>query len=365
MGEPVPPRASLKPDEPVWLRYVWLIYLGFYLPGLPSPAERPWLLAAELAALLAFLGLYFRFYGREGPSAWFAVAGMAALGLALTPVNFGAWAFFVYAMTFSAFIGTTRQGLLAQALIVALLLQSVLAWNLHPSFVLGILGISLGTGLGCIGQAANRRQQAALRRSQEEVRQLATVAERERIGRDLHDLLGHTLSVIALKAELAERLSGVEPQRAADEIGDVARISREALAEVRQAVAGYRSLGLRGELMRSEEALKSAGVTLDAEIAPAALPAEQEAVLSLALREAVTNVIRHAQARRCRVRLQQQPDAVVLTVHDDGRGGHHYGGGHGLAGMRDRVGSLGGDVSVVADNGTRVELRLPLVERAA
>jgi two-component system, NarL family, sensor histidine kinase DesK len=208
------------------------------------------------------------------------------------------------------------------------------------------------------------RTQAQLRRADEEITRLAAIAERERIARDLHDLLGHTLSVIVLKAELASRLVPADPDRAGQEMRDVEQTARTALGEVRTAVAGYRAKGLGAELVNSQRALASAGVEADATVDLPVLPAEQEAALALALREAVTNVLRHADAHRTSIRARATINDVELEVTDDGRGASGRDGA-GLSGMRERVRALGGQVDLqsgAADSarpGTRVFVRLP------
>jgi two-component system sensor histidine kinase DesK len=197
-----------------------------------------------------------------------------------------------------------------------------------------------------------------LRRAHEEVEEMAKVAERERIARDLHDLLGHTLSVIALKSELASKLADRDPARAIDEIREVERVSREALAEVRAAVEGYRSRGFSGELNNAQQTLVSAGVRLDTDVTPLALSPRQETVLALALRETITNVVRHAGASVCSVALGVDRGDLVLTIKDDGVGGALRE-GNGIIGMRERVRAAGGTLDVDGSNGVRVCVRLP------
>ena len=131
------------------------------------------------------------------------------------------------------------------------------------------LVFTIVTGAANIFDAERERAQRRLRRADEEIERLATIAERERIARDLHDLLGHTLSVIVVKSELAARLAAREPARAGEEMRDIERIGREALAEVRAAVVGYRAQGLRGELDGARRALEAAGVEADGRGRPA------------------------------------------------------------------------------------------------
>lgn len=197
--------------------------------------------------------------------------------------------------------------------------------------------------------------QRSLLRSQEDIEHLGREAERERIARDLHDVLGHTLSSIALKAELAEKLAPTQPERAIVEMRQVAESARRALAEVRQTVTGYRSGSLSSELSLAKHALEAADVQVRV-AAPRGhtLDRDLENVLCLALREAVTNVVRHAEARHCIIELWVQADEWRLTVEDDGKG---WGGsfGNGLEGMRERLCLYGGDLKLqVARPGCRL-----------
>jgi two-component system sensor histidine kinase DesK len=219
-------------------------------------------------------------------------------------------------------------------------------------------------GAGNTFFAERNRMNRKLRKANEEVENLAKVAERERIARDLHDVLGHTLSVITLKSELAGKLIDRDPERAGREIREVEQISRQALTDVRDAIRGYRSQGLAAELVQAKSTLETAGLTVQCDAATTVkLPAMQESVLSLAVREAVTNVVRHARARTCRMRLEQQNGSCRLEIHDDGRGGSN-GEGNGLRGMRERVEMLGGTLQRSTEAGTTLTITLPLKDVA-
>ncbi|MEO6155081.1 MAG: sensor histidine kinase [Thermomonas sp.] len=203
--------------------------------------------------------------------------------------------------------------------------------------------------------------EAALRLSHHEVRRLAATAERERIGRDLHDLLGHTLSLITLKLELARKLSERDPEASQHELADAERVARSALAEVRSAVTGIRSADLAAELASVRLMLESSQVHLDYAPPPGNLPPAVECGLALVLREAATNITRHAQASRAQMLFAREPGVLQLTIVDDGRGGIHAD-GNGLAGMRDRVRELGGTLSITSPRGggTRLLVRVPI-----
>jgi two-component system sensor histidine kinase DesK len=183
--------------------------------------------------------------------------------------------------------------------------------------------------------------------------------ERERIARDLHDILGHTLSVIILKSELAGRLVEQNAKRAQAEIADVENISRKALAEVREAIRGYHAGDLPAEFARAQATLEAAGIVVERHYDKIDISAPQERVLVLALREAVTNIVRHAQAQHCRIQLRNTDGVYRLDVYDDGRGGVSEQ-GLGIRGMRHRVESGGGNVSWTSSAGTTLTITLPI-----
>jgi two-component system sensor histidine kinase DesK len=175
----------------------------------------------------------------------------------------------------------------------------------------------------------------------------------------MHDVLGHTLSLIVLKSELAGRVIERDPERAGKEIKDIEQSARQALAEVREAIGGYRSEGLAAEVARAQHTLEIAGVETKCEIVAPTLTPAADTVLSLALREAVTNIVRHADARHCSLKSVRNNGSFSLSIEDDGRGGQMRE-GNGLRGMRERIEALGGSFACDSKQGTRLEIRLPL-----
>jgi two-component system sensor histidine kinase DesK len=164
---------------------------------------------------------------------------------------------------------------------------------------------------------------------------------------------------VVLKSELAGKVMDREPQRARIEIREVEQIARKALTEVREAIRGYRSEGLTAEIARAQKTLDAAGVTLECcGIKPTQLAPAEETVLSLIVREAVTNIVRHAQASRCRLEFAANGSGTALVVEDDGRGGIHEE-GNGLPGMRERVESMGGKLQIDSGQGTRLLVEIP------
>jgi two-component system sensor histidine kinase DesK len=225
-------------------------------------------------------------------------------------------------------------------------------------------------GGGNIYFAQQKRAECKLRAALEENVTLAAVAERERIARDLHDVLGHTLSVIVLKAELAGRLVTRDPERAVEEMADVETTARTALGEIREAIGGYRSRGLSAEIEAARRTLDAAGVMLLTESNPEreSFTPQEETALALALREAVTNIVRHARATTCRLGFISQAGSRRLVVEDDGPHAIVRE-GNGLRGMRERIESIGGHFSleqgVAQNHGTRLIIELPQREATA
>ncbi len=215
------------------------------------------------------------------------------------------------------------------------------------------------TGLSTVSRESLYEHNRALAEAQDEVRRLSRTAERERIARDLHDLIGRSLTLVALKADLAARLIATEPARAAAEMRGVAEVAREGLAEVRASLAGMAGGSLGREADASRAALAAAGIDATLEGDPDTIPPEAGAVLAMTLREAVTNVIRHAGATQCRLSIAAANGVARLAVVDDGRGGSFLE-GFGLAGMRQRLTAAGGTLTLgPAHPGTRIEATVP------
>jgi two-component system sensor histidine kinase DesK len=349
----------LLPKEQDWTAYVYLVYLACYLvlPFIfPSTA---WDKAAVVAGTAAALPLYFWGFWLRGRQALWVVGGFVLLGSLLSPGNPTASVMFIYG---ASFIGKAFEqprawwylgGLIALIGIEARLFHYPLSCWIPGIFFSAVVGSVI------IQQYHRQRLTRQLLRAQEEIEHLARVAERERIGRDLHDLLGHTLSVIVLKAELASKLFSPDPERAQREISDVEAISRDALGQVRAAVRGYRLAGIAGEMRNARTALEAAGIQLEAAVEPPGLAPARETVVALDLREAVTNVVRHAQAKVCRIALRERGGYCELEVADDGRGGG-MSEGSGLRGMRERVEAIGGAVELDGSGGTSLRVRVPV-----
>ena len=283
-----------------------------------------------------------------------AVAGLVILGYIFAPFNQGAAIYIIFAVSYVPFLVEGNIALSVGIIASILAVVGIESWLLHLGWVFGVYSAVYALLLGTGNTYAARQAFAAERATK--------IAERERIARDLHDVLGHTLSVIVLKSELAGRLLERDPERARMEIADVERISREALAEVRQTISSYRQESLQAEFVRAKSTLETAGLVVESHTDKTSLTPAQENVLALVLREAVTNVVRHAQAETCRLNLQNLNGVCRLEIQDDGRGGLHTE-GVGLRGMRERIEALGGTLhqdDPQAQAGTRLTITLPL-----
>nr|WP_237527608.1 MULTISPECIES: sensor histidine kinase [unclassified Streptomyces] len=354
---------------------VWLVFLSAPVKDLADGHHTP--LATVLGSLglalfvACYLTLVFRYTTRI--LRWRAVISCFALLVALAVVlafSLGDhWlGLFVYVSVSAGAVLPVRY---AVGVIPAVTLLMVLVGLRDDGLgdLLTNLGvITLLVGFAMSGVRELIRTTVQLRQARATVAQLAANEERLRLARDLHDLLGHSLSLITLKSELAGRMLPDHPDKAAQQVADIEQVSRQALVDVREAVSGYRRRTLAGELVGARTALTAAGV--DAEVPeepPAELPGEEaEAALAWALREAVTNVVRHSGARRCTVAFTARQTLagrlLELTVEDDGVGASGTAAGNGLTGLSERVEAVGGALETGPGDrrGFRLAVRVPL-----
>ncbi|MFL6620274.1 MAG: sensor histidine kinase [Povalibacter sp.] len=344
------PTGADKPSWSGWFGVVPVAYV-FVDPWQKGASWIEWLVTALAFAI--FLGLFALgsiYWSRQDIMRRVCVA-IAGLALAFTFYRPSGVIFFVFVAAFAP-LATGGHIVASAAIILSAaglsILQSRLLWppNFLPT-VIAVQSLLIGAAITVV-----IRQQIGVRRALKET-------ERERIARDLHDILGHTLSVIILKSELASRLFERDPQRAKVEIDDVQRISRNALSEVREAITGYRDGDLQSELNRAQSTLETAGLAVERICDPVDMAPAQERVLALVLREAVTNVVRHSQAKHCRLTLQRTEEAHQMTISDDGCGVAHRE-GMGMRGIRERVAALGGEVSWNMRMGTELVVTVPL-----
>ena len=339
---------------------LWLVYSGFFITDLlPHGTRRDWLIFAAVYA--CFVAIYVLLLSLRSLRARMPLLlVMAVLAIAYYPMNPGAGGgMLIYVAALVPYL-TTSLATAVATIVAAAAVSAAEGALLHVSpwgwVTMSCLAASVGTGdlIAALRAGANQR----LLLAQEQIEHLAKVAERERIARDMHDVLGHTLSVVVLKSELAGKLLGADMERARQEIGEVEQIARQALSEVREAIRGYRADGIAAEIARARRALDAAGVRLEWEGESVVLAPAHESVLSLVLREGVTNILRHAGATRCRLELAADSGRTHMSLHDDGRGGIASE-GNGLRGMRERIAALGGRIEIDSRHGTRLTVDLP------
>jgi two-component system, NarL family, sensor histidine kinase DesK len=350
-------RFKLRPDEPkpAWGGMFWWVSMGYVFIG-PYQRHAGWV--EWTLTSLAFLGITILYvigliyWSRKQVLQRVCVA-TALLAIVFAGYRFEGIAIIVLVAAFGPFSVGGNIGRSAIIVVLTALLPLAATWlsGINAGFFPYVLAaeallIGAGTTFAARQTAKDARHHKAI--------------ERERIARDLHDVLGHTLSVIILKSELAGRLVDQNTERARAEIGDIERTARKALAEVREAILGYHGGDLPAEFERAKATLKTANIEVECRYAPAEIPLAQERVLTMVLREAVTNVVRHARAKHCYMTLEKIGDSFRLNLRDDGRGGAHTE-GLGMRGIRERVATAGGNVSWNTESGTELTITLPVV----
>ena len=342
---------------------VWLLFLGFPLAGVVSGTFPVWAKVAAVSLIVLFGVTYVHGLVRMhedhtwvGPTAKGSryVAALIALTVATAAlVGETALGMTPFIVAFGMFALPLRAGILL--VLATITITLVLPWvgeSLSHAWYYAPFVLAVGVAAGAVRVLEGR--QATYRMLADEI---AMAAERDRVARDVHDVLGHSLTVVTVKAELAERLVDVDPARARTELVEIQSLTRQSLAEIRAIVAGLRVARLTEELESAGMALAGAGVEAELPDDPSAVDPRHRIVLAWALREAVTNVIRHSGAGHCRITLGED----WLEVADDGRGMRNAVEGNGMRGLRERVRGAGGAVSVVtpgADGGTTVRVQL-------
>ncbi|MFF0623421.1 sensor histidine kinase [Streptomyces sp. NPDC004296] len=361
-------RQALR--KSMWIG-IWLLYLAGPVGELTghgvTTADRIWGFVGLALFVLAYIILIVRHMWRRPPVSlrYSPLAAMLALSVALTWTLGSSWlVLFIFTSVASAVVLPWQRSRWAIPLITVVLTAVGARYAEIRNYYLFAYALpALGSGFVMIGVQNLVRTSQELRIAREEVARLAANEERLRLARDLHDLLGHSLSLITLKSELAGRMLPDRPEDAAKQVADIEQVSRQALVDVREAVTGYRRPRLAVELAGARAALRTAGIALTADPAlegePRGLTADTEGALAWALREAVTNVVRHSGARHCELLLTEEWEAddrhyVRLTVNDDGEGplrGRHD--GNGLAGLRERLALADGRLETGQTPGSR------------
>ncbi|MFI1676538.1 histidine kinase [Streptomyces sp. NPDC020607] len=346
----------------------WLLMgLGAISHLLKGETSNPWigalgvLLFNSLYVFIAFRA--FNKYTREARATRFALVLLGLLTVALAVAYGGNWLLFfpLLGLALGAIVRGRRLGPISLTL-------SVLV-GVIGGFREGWTGLNVayGTFLSTMVTAAILSLSEAvreLRETREELARTAVEAERLRFSRDLHDLLGHTLSVIVVKAEATRRLAPRDLDAALGQVADIESVGRQALTEIREAVTGYREGSLATELDRARDLLEAAGVgTVVRQSGPPLAP-QTAALLGWVVRESATNVVRHSGAAHCRIEVTGTPDETRLVITDDGRGEGSGPPGSGLKGLTERLAAAGGSLTSGPSphSGFRVTATLPATE---
>jgi two-component system sensor histidine kinase DesK len=334
--------------------FIWLAFILFPLVNAPttrdSPSGRALAIAGALVFTVAYIWLVLIMFRPEASAIrWMLLVTLLAVAIVLTLHSPSHWGFlFTYCAACVALVMPSGRGIPATIALTALAVAITSVAGGSEGVVISSGTTTIAIGLLMVLMRDLRDRNRELSQARAELARAAVAAERERIARDLHDLLGHTLSVITLKAELAGRLLPDDTGRAGQEIADVEQVARQALGEVRQAVSGYRRPTLDGELEGARVALSAAGIAVEFQRASATLDPEVEAVLAWTVREGATNVIRHSGARRCQVTVSAGDAGAGVEVLDDGSGSvvadvsSNGPAGNGMAGLAERAERLRG-----------------------
>ena len=341
--------------------YVWLVYLSIFITDLYfNHSVTNSYLYASLGMVL-FLVVYFKAYNTTSKNIKWSILIILIIASFMAQLASGASVFFVYAASFCCRLGSAKRAFMG--LIVIAIWIILLAWyyKFNSFFYIPALAFSLMIGGINIYQHNITLKREELILSQQEVRHLARISERERIARDLHDLIGHTFSVITLKAELAGKLIDKDLNKARNEILELENISRDALKQVREVVTGYRSSDLNTELAHAKYVLESNDIHFDYEFENFEMNETINKELAIILKELITNILKHAHASHVFASIKLIKKAIVLQVEDDGKGfSINKKQGYGLMGIQERVVKLSGHFTIQADKQTSLKVLIPL-----
>ena len=366
-------RFSARLGQALAIAWLLMLYvpLGAIFHGHPGALRVAGTLLAVGAFVAVYLTFWLRWYRCPSPRLVGIVVGaLMILGL-LINVASDAWSInpFIFPIVVAGYGYPLRLGIVAvlglTVAAMAVVQPALFALKLSAADdiaveLIGLIQLLL-IGFGAIGIARLVQTIAELRAAREQLALMAVEQERARFARDVHDLMGHSLSVITLKGELASQLIDSAPAQAASEIREIVSVARNALREVREAVSGYRQPTLATELAGARAALAAAGIECQIDQAAGALAPQVEAVLAWTVREGATNVLRHSKARHCSILMTRDDDEIRLDVVDDGAGAAAPQAGNGLRGLGERVRDQGGrlEAGPLPHQGFRLRVALP------
>lgn len=358
MAEPIDIAADGR-GRALWKAFNLIYFCFYFVEWFWAPPTRNDVLAILLAGAV-FLPIYFSAFERHESRFIWHIAALELIAFALSPFSGSQGIFHVYACVRAGYQRPASRTFVLLGVLTATYgvwgyFAQINTFGWLFSMFLGIV-----TGLSCSAGAAGLERGRAMRRSWVLEQQRAALAERERIAHDLHDLLGQTLTTVALKSEVAHRLIAKDPARAKQETAEVAEAARNALQEIRAAVYDMTATTVEQELDRARQALDAAGVTLTVSDNIPTLDPTVSKALGLTIREATTNIVRHANASEAKIDFRYDGETLNVVVRDNGAGAiDDVEEGNGLKGLRKRVAALGGKTAVRMRAGTEVHISLP------
>jgi len=355
--------------------YIWLIYLPLFFVPVVFLHQDPMDLVWTFLALLAFLGLYFHAFWVKGQDVIYHIVAITLVGTLIALVTPTASSLFIYAGALCCRLSPIKYALTVLLALLAWVIAISWFFKFEYYFYIPSLVFTLIVGILNIYQRALNHNKQELILSRKETQRLAQVAERERIARDLHDLIGHTFSVITLKADLAGRLldkgQDKDLKKARAEIKQLETISRDALSQVREVVSGYRTSDLLSELANAKNVFASVDIDFEyqfenIEEQQIELDSASNKELAIVLRELVTNIIKHAKATQVTATIRLENGQIVLAMQDDGQGFENFQHkGFGIKGIEERIQKLKGFVNFQTGGqytGTLSEIGLPMLK---
>lgn len=350
--------------------YVWVVFyiLPFYFIFRSSSADR-WVYG--IVMIIIFFACYVLSFKSKGWLVYFWTVGQMVVSITMT-LLFG---YMYFALFLAFFIGNIQKRAAFFTLYPIHLLTTIVSINYElimrnpvflaqlPFVLVSIIAVVL-LPVTTYNRNNQDRLQGQLEDANKRISELVIIEERQRISRDLHDTLGQRLSLIGLKSDLAGKLIAKNPAQALVEINDVRNTARSALKEVREMITQMRGIRLEDELVRVRQLLQAAEIeyVLEGEPDLSHTSLITENVLSMCMKEAVTNVVKHSGASRCRIELESSRTELIVKVKDNGggiEGSRLYHKGHGLQGMRERLEFVNGSMEVIQDKGTTVVIKVP------
>ncbi|WP_227937949.1 sensor histidine kinase [Alkalihalobacillus deserti] len=352
--------------------YVWIIFclLPFYFIFRSSTGIE--IIFGFIMILIFFVAYRLSFISKSWlVYLWVGIEMAISIGMTLF------YGYVYFALFLAFFIGNIQSKMGYFTLYVVHLLTTIIAASLSfftqnelffaqfPFIILSVIGVIL-LPFNTYNRNKREKLEGQLEDANERIAQLMVMEERQRIARDLHDTLGQKLSLIGLKSDLAKKLVEINPDSAKVEISDINQTARTALKEVREMVSDMRGAKLEDEMIHIQQILKAAQMEfrLEGTAKLTNTPLYVESVVSMCMKEAVTNVIKHSQATTCKVIIQESPDELQIMIQDNGIGisdKSDSAKGYGLRGMRERLEFVNGSLDIVISDGTILDIRVPNV----